>query len=233
MKDKSQTVVVPKNKTPWWRDLKMNRGLYLLSIPIIAFFAVFNYAPMSGLVIAFVKEYISYQFTRTCNCISAFLTKKQRGHIIILKQRNQETKKMYKLFGVVYTMEGGAKMQAAMMKGSVPMEMKKISISEKRQITIPQKFFAMLGFDTEAECIVRGNELVLRPVKTNTGGEFAEQILADLIAQGLSGEELLNHFKKAQKEVRPAVEAMLAEAEQVAGANAEYVTYEDIFGTEE
>ena len=81
---------------------------------------------------------------------------------------------MYKLFGVVYTMEGGAKMQAAMMKGSIPMEMKKISISEKRQITIPQKFFTMLGFDTEAECIVRGNELVLRPVKTNTGGEFAE-----------------------------------------------------------
>ena len=119
------------------------------------------------------------------------------------------------------------------MKGSIPMEMKKISISEKRQITIPQKFFAMLGFDTEAECIVRGNELVLRPVKTNTGGEFAEQILADLIAQGFSGEELLNQFKKAQKEVRPAVEAMLAEAEQVAGANAEYVTYEDIFGTEE
>ena len=152
---------------------------------------------------------------------------------IILEQRNQETKKMYKLFGVVYTMGEGAKMQAAMMKGSIPMEMKKISISEKRQITIPQKFFAMLGFDTEAECIMRGNELVLRPVKTNTGGEFAEQILADLIAQGLSGEELLNQFKKAQKEVRPAVEAMLTEAEQVAGANAEYVTYEDIFGTEE
>ena len=124
-------------------------------------------------------------------------------------------------------------MQAAMMKGSIPMEMKKISISEKRQITTPQKFFTMLGFDTEAECIVRGNELVLRPVKTNAGGEFAEQILADLIAQGLSGEELLNQFKKAQKEVRPAVEAMLTEAEQVAGANAEYVTYEDIFGTEE
>ena len=42
-------------------------------------------------------------------------------------------------------------MQAAMMKGSIPMEMKKISISEKRQITIPQKFFSILCFDTEAE----------------------------------------------------------------------------------
>ena len=140
---------------------------------------------------------------------------------------------MNKLFKIVNTMEGGAKIQATMMKGSVSMEMKKINISEKRQITIPLKFFAMLGFDKEAECIVRGNELVLRPVKTNTGGEFAEQILTDLIAQGFSGEELLSRFKKVQKEVRPAVEAMLAEAEQTAGSNAEYATYADIFGTEE
>ena len=35
---------------------------------------------------------------------------------------------LVKLFGVVYTMGEGAKMQAAMMKGSIPMEMKKISI---------------------------------------------------------------------------------------------------------
>ncbi len=42
-------------------------------------------------------------------------------------------------------------MQVTMTKGSVPMEIKKLSISAKRQITIPQKFFTMLGFDTEAE----------------------------------------------------------------------------------
>lgn len=124
-------------------------------------------------------------------------------------------------------------MQTAMMKGSVPMEMKKVSISAKRQITIPQKFFVMLGFDTEAECMVRGNELVIRPAKTNAGGEFAEQILADLIAQGYSGEELLSRFKKAQKEVRPAVREMLAEAERTAGSEVEYATYDDIFGMEE
>ena len=60
-----------------------------------------------------------------------------------------------------------------------------------------------------------------------------EQILVDLISQGFSGEELLGRFKKAQKEVRPVVEAMLAEAEQAASSNAEYATYDDIFGTEE
>lgn len=46
---------------------------------------------------------------------------------------------------------------------------------------------------------MRGNELVLRPVKENTSGEFAEQILADLIRQGYSGEELLEKFKQTQR----------------------------------
>ena len=82
-------------------------------------------------------------------------------------------------------------MPATTTKGRVPMEMKKLSISAKRQITIPQKFFTMLGFDSEAECTVRGNELVIRPARTNTGGEFAEQILADLIASGYRGNNLL------------------------------------------
>ncbi len=121
-------------------------------------------------------------------------------------------------------------MTAAILKGNIPMERKKVSISAKRQITIPQKFFSMLGFETEAECVVRGNELVLRPVKTQSGGEFAEQILADLIAQGYSGEELLVRFKQMQSKVRPAVEAMLSEAEQVASGQVEYASYEDVFG---
>lgn len=112
------------------------------------------------------------------------------------------------------------------------MEMKKVSISAKRQITIPQKFFTMLGFNTEAECIVRGNELVIRPAKTNMGGEFAEQILTDLIGQGYSGDELLQHFKRAQSKVRPALEEMIGEAERIAVSISEYESYDDVFGGE-
>lgn len=124
-------------------------------------------------------------------------------------------------------------MPTTMTKGRIPMEMKKLSISAKRQITIPQKFFTMLGFDTEAECTVRGNELVIRPSRTNTGGEFAEQILADLIAKGYSGNDLLERFKRAQGQVCPAVEAMLADAEQVASSETGHISYEDVFGTED
>ena len=107
-------------------------------------------------------------------------------------------------------------------------------VSQKKgQLTIPQKFFEALGFSTEAECILRGNEIVLRPVREQGGGEFAEQILADLIAQGFSGDQLLTEFKKMQKKVRPAVEAMLTQAEQAARGESESSSYEDVFGTEE
>ena len=110
---------------------------------------------------------------------------------------------------------------------------KVVSISSKRQITIPQKFYTMLGFSDTAECVVRGNELVIRPTKVTSGGEFAEQILADLIAQGLSGDELLRQFKIMQSKIRPAVEAMIAESEAVATGESEYATYDDVFGTED
>lgn len=124
-------------------------------------------------------------------------------------------------------------MNTAIAKGGSSVNRKTIRISEKRQVTIPQKFYEALGFSTEAECTLRGNEIVLRPVKEQGGGEFAEQILADLIKQGLSGEQLLDAFKKTQKKVRPAVEAMLSEAEQAARGEGESYTYEDVFGTEE
>lgn len=122
---------------------------------------------------------------------------------------------------------------AVAVKGKKVMDRKIVSISSKRQITIPQKFFEALHFADEAECVVRGNELVIRPARTNAGGEFAEQILADLIASGLSGDELLREFKNKQAQIRPAVEAMLAEAHEVALGTGEYYTYDDVFGSED
>lgn len=107
-----------------------------------------------------------------------------------------------------------------------------VSISSKRQITIPQKYFTRLGFGKEAECMIRGDELVIRPARSMSGGEYAEEILADLIADGLSGEELLTAFRTQQAKVRPAVEAMLEEAKKAAVGEAEYATYDEVFGSE-
>ena len=71
--------------------------------------------------------------------------------------------------------------------------------------------------------------VVSRPIKTVDGGEFAEQILADLIKEGWFGEALLWEFKKRQAQIQP----MLANAEDIANGKAEYETYEDVFGTED
>ena len=112
------------------------------------------------------------------------------------------------------------------------MDSKIVSISSKRQITIPQKFFSMLGFSDKAECSIRGNELVIKPVRISTGSEFAENILEELIAEGFQGEELLKEFKIRQAQIRPAVEAMIEEAEAAARGEGEYFTYEEVFGEE-
>ena len=111
-------------------------------------------------------------------------------------------------------------------------EKKIVSISSKRQITIPQNFYSALGFTNEAECIIRGNELVIRPARQASGGEFAEMILSDLITQGLNGEELLARFREEQAKIRPAVESMLSDAQKAANGTGEYSTYDEIFGTE-
>ncbi len=40
-------------KRTWKSDFKMNKSLYFLTIPVVLYFLIFNYAPMFGLVIAF------------------------------------------------------------------------------------------------------------------------------------------------------------------------------------
>lgn len=87
---------------------------------------------------------------------------------------------------------------AVLERGSRKVDRKVLSISSKRQITIPQKFYQTLGFGNEAECIVHGNELIIRPVKTVSGGEFAEQILAELIDEGLSGKRYSLNLKNVK-----------------------------------
>ena len=109
-------------------------------------------------------------------------------------------------------------------------EQKRVTISSKRQFTIPQKFFTELGFDREAICTLGDGMLIIEPAHSENGSGFAEQILADLIAEGYSGQELLVEFKSRQSRVRPAVEKMLQAAKDAVNGIGEYYSYEDVFG---
>ncbi|WP_432641836.1 AbrB/MazE/SpoVT family DNA-binding domain-containing protein [Acidaminococcus sp.] len=113
------------------------------------------------------------------------------------------------------------------------LDQKRVTISSKRQFTIPQKFFQKIGFGKEAECILTSDGILIRPISQNQGSELAEAILKDLIDQGLSGEELLAAFKKQQAKVAPAVHSMLKEAKKVAKGKAPYETMDDVFAAED
>ncbi len=94
------------------------------------------------------------------------------------------------------------------------MDSKRISVSNKRQITIPQKFFEKLNIGDEVECIMTKSEIIIRPVRQET--EFAEDILKELIAKGYQGNQLLEEFRNTRIKIRPAIKKMIEEAESVA-----------------
>lgn len=55
--------------------------------------------------------------------------------------------------------------------------------------------------------------------------------MRDLIAQGLSGDDLLAAFREIQAKIRPAIETMLNDTEKIASGESEYATYDDISGS--
>ncbi len=64
--------------------------------------------------------------------------------------------------------------------------------------------------------------------------EFAEQIILNLINQGYSGNDLRGHLKEEVSQIRPAMEAILAEAKRVAVSESRYASHGDVLdGVEE
>jgi bifunctional DNA-binding transcriptional regulator/antitoxin component of YhaV-PrlF toxin-antitoxin module len=92
---------------------------------------------------------------------------------------------------------------------------KRIKVSDKRQITIPIQFFKDLNIGNEVECTVENGALVIRPVASEDAG-FALEILKDLVAQGYTGDQLVQQFAHIQQQIRPAVKEMIANAEESA-----------------
>lgn len=110
---------------------------------------------------------------------------------------------------------------------STVLEKKKISISPKGQMTMPKKYYVKYNFTDSADIIDMGDGLFIKPTSENMG-EFDEEILADLISQGLNGNELLVAFRNQRKKIRPAVEKMLKQVDESI-INKEYDSFEEVF----
>ncbi|BBB93370.1 MAG TPA: AbrB/MazE/SpoVT family DNA-binding domain-containing protein [Methylomusa anaerophila] len=111
------------------------------------------------------------------------------------------------------------------------MDRKIISVSPKRQITIPLKYFKQLALETEVECFVQNNSLVIRPIR-NDQAEFSVEILKDLVAQGLSGDELIRQFEVENKKIKKAIGIMVEESERIASGEIPAASFDDVFGKE-
>lgn len=110
---------------------------------------------------------------------------------------------------------------------------KKISVSVKRQITIPIEYYNALNIGDEVECMMVDNSIVIKPVKDNSLDEYSEFILKDIIEEGYKKEEILEEFKKRRNELKYAAKEMVKEMDKVAEDSEKYATMEDIFSEEE
>jgi bifunctional DNA-binding transcriptional regulator/antitoxin component of YhaV-PrlF toxin-antitoxin module len=106
-----------------------------------------------------------------------------------------------------------------------PQKVKRVSVSSKRQISIPKEFYEQLHIGDEVVLELFGNYLVLRPVRENFD-DFSEEILADLVKEGYTGQELINEFRQRKAQLRPALDSLIEEAM----TKGEKTTIDDLFG---
>lgn len=112
------------------------------------------------------------------------------------------------------------------------MKPKRISVSSKRQITIPLEFCQKLNITNEVECIIKDNSIIIRPVIDTSQDNFADFILEDLIKEGYEGKELLEKFKERKTKIRNGIDTMVNEANKVAEDRSPYTTMEELFEEE-
>ncbi|HLR02081.1 MAG TPA: hypothetical protein VK111_04985 [Virgibacillus sp.] len=80
-------------------------------------------------------------------------------------------------------------------------EKKRINVSEKRQITIPKRYYDKLGMEKEILCELKGDEIILRNIPNME--DNSEEILERLVNQGFEGNRLLQEFQKQKTKNLP------------------------------
>ena len=77
---------------------------------------------------------------------------------------------------------------------------KKIKVSAQRHLVIPKEYYDALNIGEEVTIELHEGQLVIKPV-IKVDVDFAENLLEELIASGLSGEELVAKFKEVKQMV--------------------------------
>lgn len=97
-------------------------------------------------------------------------------------------------------------------------DVKKISVSGKRQMTIPKQFYDELQIGSEVTCQIVDGTLVITPVRETL--DFSDFILKDLVMEGYEGDELIKEFKYRKSQINGALLKMIDDAK-----NYDYKSY--------
>ena len=117
-------------------------------------------------------------------------------------------------------------------KGRGITDRKIISVSRKRQITIPLQFYNQLGLGNEVECLLEDGKIIIQPLHRGSS-EFSVEILRELVSEGYSGDELVKQFETQSKNIKGAVINMLEEADAIAAGEKPAASFEEIFDSED
>jgi len=107
-----------------------------------------------------------------------------------------------------------------------------ISVSKKRQITIPLDFYKKLDLGKEVKCSLEDGKIVIQPLSRDTS-EFSVEILKDLVSQGYSGNELVEKFEIQSKDIKNAITNIREEADAIAAGEKPAASFDDVFGSED
>ena len=132
---------------------------------------------------------------------------------------------------LAYTIKESINMSTINMERDI-MDRKIISVSKKRQITIPLQFYKHLELGSEVECLLEDSKIIIQPLHREPS-EFSVEILKELVSQGYSGDELVKQFETQSKNIKKAVTNILEEADAIAAGERAAANFDDIFGSED
>jgi bifunctional DNA-binding transcriptional regulator/antitoxin component of YhaV-PrlF toxin-antitoxin module len=109
-----------------------------------------------------------------------------------------------------------------------PKKVKRVSVSSKRQISIPKEFFDELQLGSEIQMELYENRLIIKPF-VESWEDYSSEILADLVKEGYSGDHLLDEFEYRKAQIPKAMKDLTEDAKK----EAEEASIEDLFEEDE
>lgn len=73
-----------------------------------------------------------------------------------------------------------------------------VKVSPEGSVTVPKSLCEQIGLVTRAECIIRNNEIIIRPCKDHTGDSVEGYLIRELMSKGFSYDALEAEYDRVR-----------------------------------